>query len=1309
MTWKPEDGEAKRTLGPYELLKQVGAGGMGVVFQARDTERNTLVALKTLHKLEPVMLLWLKNEFRGMANLQHPNLVTLYEMRQADDVWFFTMEYVEGESLARLLHRAATSVPSPAARSNGDPALASANTVTSAPGAQVTPVDATMTSVRATTGSSSFSEETVTAGLLASAAAAPSGSAGTREPGQAAATPLLEPERLRHIFRELAKGISALHEAGKLHCDIKPGNVMVDPQGRVVLLDFGLVAERAPQETTRSLGLSGTPAYMAPEQFQGLPATEASDWYAMGVMLYEALTGRRPFLPGAPLNTRVQQDAPPLPPSPAIPEDLRELCMALLQRNPAARPTGREVMERLSGNAEAPAAKAPPSEPVAPEYTFLGREEQLARLREAYETMRGGRGVTVHIHGPSGMGKSALLQHFLEDVRRRESVLLLRGRCHERESVPYKAFDVLVDALTRYLLARPPHEREALLPEHIGELSRVFPVLRQLPGLSALPELPVEAPDRSELRLRAFRAFKELLARLARTAPLIVHLDDLQWGDADSLVLLNELVSPPDAPAMLLVCGFRSEGAEAAALLAEHRRMRDFLGERIDIREVELGPLSEADAVRLATALLGTEAGESRALAIARESQGNPFFVEELVRHALASTSEPSAQPPAAVTLERVIISRVGRLPDPARRLLETVAVAGRRIAQGMASRAADVESNLHGLWMLLRTGSMVRTGGARDADPVECYHDRIRETVHAQLPADALKVHHRRLAELLEKAGAADAEELALHYRKADVRDKALRYLKLAGDRAADALAFGHAAELYGYALECDPEDRALKVKRADALVNAGRCAEAAPLYLEASRGAPEDESFSLRRRACEQFLASGHIDEALDLLRPLMAEVGLPYHPTAARALMGMLGRSMQLSLRGTRFQERPESQIPPKLLKVADLALAAGKGVGSVDGVRGGYYSLRSVQMALEAGEPHRVARGLAYLSMISFARGRDADLARAHRQLAEAEAIAQRLGEPRLLGFNRLMAGGGEVTVGRWRPADRLFEEGLRLLEEKCIGVSWEIGFARVNRACMLYHLGEFGLLNLLGSQWLRHAEEVGDLYGGVWQRIYNAPGLMAAGEAEGAERLLREASELLSRHTRDFTFLRYVWAIVGCEVDLYRGEPGRARERLEEVWKKAEAAYLLRIPLGRLQALHTRALTTLALATREPARKEELWSLAERDAVQLGKLGKMYAAPSAALVRAAVAHGRGQRERTLAELDAAISGYEACDMRVRADCARRRKGELLGGEEGHALIESAHASLRERGVRDAARLTNAYAPGFAPGPASSTPG
>jgi hypothetical protein len=709
-------------LGDHRILREVGRGGMGVVYQAYDPRRQEVVALKVMRHFGAPALYRFKQEFRALTDLSHPNLVALYDLVGEGGHWFFTMEFVEGADF--------------------------------------------LTHVRA----------------------------GPPEGVAAAAAPLAPAQlaRLRQALAQLARGVAFLHRAGKLHRDIKPMNVRVTPHGRVVLLDFGLAVELGPsgRHANPDQEVAGTVAYMAPEQGAGRPLTAASDWYSVGALLYEALTGRLPFTgPDAQVlcDKRAADPPPPRGLVPGLPGDLDALCTDLLRREPAARPAGEEVLRRLA---------APPAEDegllpcaAAGQAPLVGRAPHLAALADALAAVRRGQAVVVYVHGPSGMGKSALVKHFLDGLAGRGAAVVLAGRCYEREAVPYKALDGLVDALSQHLQHLEPAAPEALLPRDAAALAQVFPVLRQVPAVARPPRDSAAPPDRRELRRRAFAALRQLLARLGAARPLVLAIDDLQWGDLDSAALLSELLRPPEPPVLLLVVCYRSEDAAASPCLRALLGAEGPAASGAERRELAVGPLAPAEARALVLHLLGAcgPAAQAQAEAIARESEGHPLFAHELVQEAHGGGL--AARPPAAVpTLEEVLWRRVGRLPEAARRLLEVVAVAGAPLRRDEACPAAELGGGDRAALAVLRAARLVRGSGPAEEERVEAYHDRVRETVVARVAPEALAGHHRRLAQALEASGQADPEFVAAHYQGAGEGERAGRLYAGAGDLSAHA-----------------------------------------------------------------------------------------------------------------------------------------------------------------------------------------------------------------------------------------------------------------------------------------------------------------------------------------------------------------------------------------------------------------------------------------------------------------------------------------------------------------------------------------
>ena len=504
----------------FTVRRRLGSGGHGAVYEAFDNERQSLVALKALGRGEPAALFRFKQEFRALAGLNHPNLVALYELLMEADGWFVTMEIVHGTSFLSYVWRLA-----------GDHLLPTLPSLTEA-----------------------STEPRLGPQLLLAPSELPPRPAPAPRAG-------VEPDfdRLRSGLRQLVAGLDVLHEAGKLHRDIKPSNVLVTPEGQVKILDFGLVVEIQPNGRERTRDIAGTPAYMSPEQSAGRAVTPASDWYSVGVLLYEALTGRHPFDGSVQevLSRKQHEDAAaPSGLAPGTPEALDRICRELLCRDPERRAAGRELLRALEDPKLTARVLARESRPAGP---FVGREALLSQLRTAFEQVRAGEGVFLAVHGPSGMGKSSLVQRFLGGIQGQGDVLVLESRCHSQESVPYRAVDGLVDGLSEYLSHLPLREAAALLPPDMPALARLFPVLDQvLPRLEAASGV-LDIPDQQELRRRGSRALRELLARLARRVRLVVFIDDLQWGDLDSLPLILDLLGALDPPRMLFLVAYRSE------------------------------------------------------------------------------------------------------------------------------------------------------------------------------------------------------------------------------------------------------------------------------------------------------------------------------------------------------------------------------------------------------------------------------------------------------------------------------------------------------------------------------------------------------------------------------------------------------------------------------------------------------------------------------------------------------------------------------------------------------------------------------
>ncbi len=1211
---------------------------MGVVYEAFDREQQTRVALKTLRRMTPDALFQFKHEFRALQDVEHPNLVRLGELVEEAGQWFFTMELVEGVS---FLHR-------------------------------VRPP--TLQEIRPgwTDGDADDSLDTQATRTV-------TGGSGNGDGGR------FDEALLRDALRQLAAALHALHRAGKVHRDVKPSNILIAPDGRVVLLDFGVVADVRGSELADDERVVGTVAYMPPEQALGLRVSPAADWYSLGVILFEALTGQLPFARGS--VEQVAKRKPPPPPSKiseGIPGDLDDLCVELLRSDPEARPSAADVL-RVLGATETGALDAFTHSYVTAAVPFIGRNQELAELTDVFdECALADVPAAVVVHGESGVGKTALVSAFVDRLGGDSTgTISFHGRCYERESVPYRALDGVMDALSQYLSRLDQVEAALLLPPQVGLVARVFPVLRRVAAVRKAETGVADVHDPQELRTRAFRALRELIGRLASGRRVVVYIDDFQWADADSMALLREILHPPDAPPILLLLTQRLSASgeldRGAELVASTRHM---LVEALSFEQsVEL-------VRRIAAGLDVTAALD--AAAIAREARGHPLYLYELVQHAAAT----GATGGEVTRLEDALQARIARLDDAARRFVAVLAVAGAPVPLTIAAAACGLTTGEAARNALsLRYEMLVRATGTRAVDRVEPYHDRVRESVVAAL-SDADRVElHAKLADAIEAADPSlrDPHMLVRQLEAAGATTRAAHQAELAARLHEEAFAFDQAASLYRTALRlgehAPDERRRLQVKLGDALVNAGRCAQSADVYLDAADGANDAVRLDLRRRAAEQNLISGHLDRGLALLRAVLAEAGLKLPTTPGRAVLSLLWQRLRLRLRGLAWKARDASRIAPRDLERLELHRAVALGLSFVDNIRGAGFQARGLLLALKLGEESHVARAILLEAGYRATQGaklRDG----LDRLLDVGTRIAVETQDPYLKAWVPGVTGVCDYLSGRFVEAARRLREA-EALWIKMPGGNWELNHLRILWLLVMRRMGTFKELFGLYDEYMRDAERRGDrLAETTFARALNQVWL--ARDDPDRARVELERSEWTSE--TGFLHLQNWYQIESrVELGLYESATGSLHEQFGDSLDAVGRSLLMRIQIVRTGYWYLRARLVLA----ESDALDDAKKLARR----LERERVPYAVVWAKLLRAGYAHRCGDRDGAMKCLREATLLGEEHHLLLCAAAARRRLGELLSPDEGKPMIEAADAWMTGELIRNPARMAALVAPGF----------
>ncbi|MEK6276708.1 MAG: AAA family ATPase [Actinomycetota bacterium] len=862
----------------------------------------------------------------------------------------------------------------------------------------------------------------------------------------------LEVGRAVAIAIDVCRALEHAHSRGIVHRDLKPANVWLAEDGGARLGDFGL-AETGGRRASGG-ALVGTVAYLPPEQALGRPSGPRSDLYSLGALLYEMTAGQPPFTGDDAVSIIGRHlNADPVAPShhsSAVPEALDELILQLLAKSPEGRPeSAAAAREALEAVRDAPAK--PVDEGAEEENpleglegrVFVGREAELSELRSAADEALAGRGRLVLMAGEPGIGKTRTAEELATYAQVRGAKVHW-GRCHEGEGAP--AYWPWVQAIRSYVREADPVALAWELGAGAADIARVVPEVAEVVG-----EVPASPNgDDEAARFRLFDSVSTFLAGASSSRPLVVVLDDLHWADEPTLLMLQFVAREVADTQLLLIGTYRD------VELGRHHPLSRVLGELSGSQRasrVVLRGLGEDDVRRYIEITAGTEPSTQLVDAVNAQTEGNPFFLSEVVR-LLATEGGLEDGGAAQMTIPEgvrdVVGRRLDRLSEEANRVLTVGAAIGRDFDLDVLAHVTEIEAAE--LASLLAEAVSAQLLEEPSPGRFRFSHALVRETLYEEMSGAKRPALHRRIAEAMEDLYGADPDrlerrlaEVANHFLEgapAGEADKAVDYAVRAAERAVAQLGYEEAAEDYERALEvldlCEPDPRRrceLLLALGEAQTKAGQFVPARETFERAADAAIELGASEL---LCRAALGVGNVAEVgsvdqrvIELLEAALEAIGPEDGPVRAQLLSYLgteyywedpQGRSAELHREATEMARRLDD---PRALAFT-LSRALFVDIDPEAPEKGIETSGEILELARRVGDRELEMRAHVLRLRFHLDLG---DIPAVDRDLEAYARIASELRQPQHLWHVPLLRGTRALIDGRFAEAERFAGEAL----------------------------------------------------------------------------------------------------------------------------------------------------------------------------------------------------------------------------------------------------------------------------------------
>jgi tetratricopeptide (TPR) repeat protein/tRNA A-37 threonylcarbamoyl transferase component Bud32 len=648
---------------------------------------------------------------------------------------------------------------------------------------------------------------------------------------------------------DVCNALQYAHSQGVLHRDIKPENILITEEGIAKLMDFGLAKMLGQPGITQEGIIVGTVAYVAPENALGKGADARSDFYSFGAVLYEMVTGKPPFAGGDPVKV-IFSHIHDYPVSPGrlnakVPQALADSIMKLLEKEPGKRyQNAAALLEVLRGIGEdflretlvptrKPSVVVPSPRPSAmKEVPLIDRVEEMNLLKEAADRAVRDEGGLVFLYGEAGIGKTRLARE-LGAYARLRGMQVLYGRCpalFRMDGVP--PYVLWNEVIKDYLQVCTPEQLYKVIGYYPAEVCKLVPEVRQ--KLGAIPQsLPISAEHERD---RLFEAVSQLITNISKEAPLLVVLDDLQWTDQSSLLLLHYLARGVHREHLLLLGDYRDtdidERHPLTPVLTELNRER--LLQSVQLKRMSLNDISEM----IRQILEQDDVPKEFCELVYEKTRGNPFFAEEVIKSLKEEEVIYREENKWKIkeigkiefpkTVKSVIKARVSRLDDECQNVLTLASFVGNDFTFEALCGVTGVEESklLELLERILKTG-LIKEKLIRGEEVYSFADIIVRDVVHEEVSLLRHKKLHGVVGSALEKVYAKKIDEhlgeLAYHFLEGGDKDKALDYFLKAAEKATKIYANIEAASYLLSALNLLEEKEGKAQEKANILERLG------------------------------------------------------------------------------------------------------------------------------------------------------------------------------------------------------------------------------------------------------------------------------------------------------------------------------------------------------------------------------------------------------------------------------------------------------------------------------------------------------